>query len=89
MLCENKLTNLVFKNQENSAKHNLLHFPSFKKKIKKKTLRMKCMNVMQCKSQEQKEKHKTKEQQSQRVEQRSTRTKKAKTDQGHRITPIT
>ena len=26
MLCENKLTNLVFKNQENSAKHNLLLF---------------------------------------------------------------
>ena len=36
MLCENKLTNLVFKNQENSAKHNLLHFPSFKKKNLKK-----------------------------------------------------
>ena len=32
MLCENKLTNFVFKKQENSAKHNLLPFPLKKKK---------------------------------------------------------
>ena len=29
MLCENKLTNLVFKNQENSAKHNLVPLSPF------------------------------------------------------------
>ena len=34
MLCENKLTNLVFKNQENSGKHNLVPFSPFKKKTK-------------------------------------------------------
>ena len=28
MLCKTELTNHVFKNQENSAKHNLLPFPS-------------------------------------------------------------
>ena len=55
MLCENKLTNLVFKNQENSAKHNLLPFSPFFLfgKDKQKQPRMKCMNVMQCKSQKQ------------------------------------
>ena len=52
MLCENKLTKLVFKNQENSAKHNLLPFSSFFLiKKKKNKPGMKCMNVMQCKSQ--------------------------------------
>ena len=52
MLCENKLTNLVFKNQENSAKHNLVPFSPFFlfKKNKQKQPRMKCMNIMQCKS---------------------------------------
>ena len=49
MLRENKLTNLVFKNQKNSAKHNLLPFSPFFL-IKKKNPRMKCMNVMQCES---------------------------------------
>ena len=29
MFCENKLTDLVFKKQENSAKHNLLPFSFF------------------------------------------------------------
>ena len=29
MLCENKLTNLAIKNQENSAKHNLVPFSPF------------------------------------------------------------
>ena len=55
MFCENKLTNLVFKNQENCAKHNLLPFsPSFLfflyEKDKQKQPGMKCMNVIQCKS---------------------------------------
>ena len=52
MLCENKLTNLVFKNQENSAKHNLVPFSFFFflfEKNKQKQPRMKCMNVMQYK----------------------------------------
>ena len=37
MLYENKLTNLVFKNQENSAKHNLVPFSPFFLFKKKKT----------------------------------------------------
>ena len=42
MLCENKLTNLVFKNQENSAKHNLLPLKKIKnKKIKNKKINKK------------------------------------------------
>ena len=55
MLYENKLTNLVFKNQENSAKHNLLPFKKKKnylllfEKDKQEQLRMK-LNVIQCKS---------------------------------------
>ena len=61
MLCENKFTNLVFKNQENGAKHNLLPFPFFFNLffniiLLNKTPRMKYMNVMQCKSQKQKNK---------------------------------
>ena len=45
MLCENKLTNLVFKNQENSAKHNFLPFPSifFLKKEKGKKMKANCI----------------------------------------------
>ena len=34
MSCEYKLTNLVFKNQENSAKHNFLPLKKIKKKKK-------------------------------------------------------
>ena len=73
MLCENKLTNLVFKNQENSAKHNLVPFSPFfliffyLKKNKQKQPRMKCMNAMQCKSKKQ-ENTKPKNKWSQRVE---------------------
>ena len=63
MLCVNKLTNLVFKNQENSAKPKLLPF-SFLLflfgKDKQKQPRMKCMNVMQCKSQKKRKKKKPK-----------------------------
>ena len=61
MSCENKLTNLVFKNKENSAKTQCVSF-SFPLYIYiyiygiKKTPRMKCMNVMQCNSQRQKRK---------------------------------
>ena len=53
MLCKNKLTNLVFKNQENSAKTQFasFFFPIFFNVLnKEKTPRMKYMNVMQCKS---------------------------------------
>ena len=81
MSCENKLTNLVFKNKENSARTIMCFlFPSFLflfiffifkkiKKNKKKTPTMKCMNVMQCNSQRQKRKTqnpRNKEQWSQR-----------------------
>ena len=73
MSCENKLTNLVFKNKENIARTIMcflfLSFlsPFFFILNKKKKLRMKCMNVMQCKSQRQKRKTpKTREQWSQR-----------------------
>ena len=75
MLCKNKLTNLVFKNQENSAKTQFasFFFPIFFNVLnKEKTPRMKYMNVMQCNSQRQKEKHKkpkNKEQWSQREKQ--------------------
>ena len=63
MSCENKLTNLVFKNKENSARTlcaSLSFLPLFYFYFiflyiyKKKKLRMKCVNVMQCKSQKQK-----------------------------------
>ena len=61
MLCEHKLTNLIFKNQENSAKTQFASFSfPFFFFLLNKTLRMKCMNVMQCKSQKQKEKQKPK-----------------------------
>ena len=59
MFCENKLTNLFFKNQENNAKHNLLPFSLLFfflfffylfEKDKKNQPRMESMNVMQCKS---------------------------------------
>ena len=76
MSYENKLTNLVFKNKENSARTQcatfFLPFSLFflKKKLYriKKTPRMKCMDVMQCNSQRQKKntKPKNKEQWSQR-----------------------
>ena len=69
MLCKNKLTNLVFKNQENSAKTQFasFFFPIFFNVLnKEKTPRMKYMNFMQCKSQEKKKKKKNKEQWSQR-----------------------
>ena len=75
MSCENKLTNFVFKNKENSAKtqFTLFSFSFFFFFISKiKTPRMKCMNVMQCKSQKQKGKKqnpKNKEQWSQREKQ--------------------
>ena len=59
MLCVNKLTNLVFNAKKKNAKHNLLPFSFFYLFIfliyifekNKKEPRMKCMNVMQCKSQ--------------------------------------
>ena len=58
MLCENKLTNLVFKNQEKQFKTQLssvffLLFYFIFLKNKQKQPRMKCMNDMQCKSQKQ------------------------------------
>ena len=67
MLCVNKLTNLVFNAKKINAKHNLLPFSFIYlfifiyilKRINKKNPRMKCMNVMQCKSQKQKETKKT------------------------------
>ena len=46
MLCENKLTNLVFKNQENSGKHNLVPFSPFKKKKQKTTTTTTTQNEM-------------------------------------------
>ena len=47
MLCENKLTNLVFKNQEEQykTKFTFIYIYIY---ILKKTPRMKCMNVMIC-----------------------------------------
>ena len=51
MLCENKLTNLVLKNQENSTKPQFASFFFLFFFLIKKKLRMKCMNVMQCRSQ--------------------------------------
>ena len=75
MSCENKLTNLVFKNKENSARTTMCFlFLSFLPFIYIyiyiiKTPRMKCMNVMQCNTQRQKrktQKPRIKEQQSQR-----------------------
>ena len=67
---ENKMTNLVLKNKENSAKTQFASFSFFLffyffiiEIKKKKTPRMKCMNVMQCNSQRQKKINtKTKEQ---------------------------
>ena len=55
MLCVNKLTNLVFNAKKINAKHNLLafYFLFFLFEKNKKQPRMKCMNVMQCKSQKQ------------------------------------
>ena len=60
MSCENKLTNLIFKNKGNSTKTQFASFSFlfFIIIIKIKIPRMKCMNVMQCKSQKQKEKYK-------------------------------
>ena len=69
MSCENKLTNLVFKNEENSAKTQFAPFPFpffyflffiyiYIYIYRIKTPRMKSMNVMQCKSQRQKKKKK-------------------------------
>ena len=61
MSCENKLIKLVFKKQREQCKSTIcfLFLPLFFIYIFRiKTPRMKCMNVMQCKSQKQKEKHK-------------------------------
>ena len=52
MLCENKLTNLVFKKTKKIVQNTILvpFSPFFFNLKKQKQPRMKCMNVMQCKS---------------------------------------
>ena len=67
MLCEYKLTNLVFKNQENSAKHNLVPFSLFFfiKKINKNNLEWNAW--MLCNANPRNKKKKNKEQWSQRI----------------------
>ena len=53
MLCVKKLTKLVFNAKKINAKIQFASFFVFFFKKNKKQPRMKCMNVMQCKSQKQ------------------------------------
>ena len=70
MLCENRLTNLVFKTKKNSAKHNLLSFSSFFFLIKKKKLKTTQNEMYECYAMQilETKRTKTKEQWSQRVQ---------------------
>ena len=62
MLCVNKLTNLVFNAKKINAKTQFASFfiYLFILKRKQKQPRMKCMNVMQCKSWKKRKKKKSK-----------------------------
>ena len=75
MSCENKLTNLVFKNKENSARTQCASFSFlpfffvFNIQNKKKTPRMKCNATRRDKRKKKTQKPKNKEQWSQREKQ--------------------